>query len=47
MNSAIDACETVEELNITEEHRSLMNDDSVTIWDFLQSAWTYPEKHNL
>lgn len=47
LNAAVDACETVEKLGITEEDRSLMytegNQDIATVYDFLQSSWTYPE----
>lgn len=47
MNSAIDACETVDQLGVTEENRAdtfIENEKlSATMWDYLQSSWTYPE----
>ncbi|MCB0338233.1 MAG: hypothetical protein KDD53_01450 [Bdellovibrionales bacterium] len=48
MNSAIDACEAVETNGVTEDNRgdSFITDDgtlSATMWDYLQSSFTYPE----
>lgn len=47
LNTAVDACETIEELGITESDRSrtieIPGAGEVTVFDFLQSAWTYPE----
>ncbi len=46
-NSAVNALETVDRLGIDENHRHLPfqrdGADICHVWDFLQSAWTYPE----
>jgi hypothetical protein len=44
MNSAIDACEAVEKLDITSEERETpLEGSQATVWDALQSSWIYPE----
>jgi hypothetical protein len=46
MAAAIDACEAVERMNVTELDRDRQTDvgsTSVSVHDCLQSAWTYPE----
>ena len=46
VNATIDACEAAENLGIQGEDKSReieVNGQQVTIWDFLQSYWTYPE----
>lgn len=46
LDSAITACESVENLGISEEDRSAtttVNDNPVSVYEFLQSAWVYPE----
>jgi hypothetical protein len=44
MISVIDACEAIEELNLTESDRdALLESAPANVWDALQSAWTYPE----
>ena len=46
-NSVIDACEMVDRLGISEDDRDRMSLDgdqsSASVFDYLQSAWTYPE----
>lgn len=46
MESAITACERLEALGISEEHRGAVlqvNGQTVSVFDVLTSAWTYPE----
>jgi hypothetical protein len=44
MNSVIDACEVVEKLELTPDERELALEASpASVWDALQSSWTYPE----
>lgn len=45
MNSAIDACEKVEELELSKDDNIIIEvqGQKVSIWDFLQSSWIYPE----
>lgn len=44
MNTAIDACEAAERLQLSEGDRSLpTGTDRVVVWEVLTSAWTYPE----
>ena len=44
MNSVIDACEAVENLDITENERDTsLAGTPGNVWDALQSSWTYPE----
>src|SRR5262245_43637895 len=46
MAAAIDACEAVERLNVTEADRGRHTDvggTGVSVYDCLQSAWTAPE----
>jgi hypothetical protein len=44
MNSVIDACEAVENLNLTENERDTpLATAPANVWDVLQSSWTYPE----
>lgn len=46
MNAAIDACQTVEELGIDHNDHAKtieVNGQTVSVYDFLQSAHTYPE----
>jgi len=43
MNTAIDTCEGIEKLGVDELHRSVVVSDSVTLHEFLISAWIGPE----
>lgn len=46
MNTAIDSCERFEKAGYAEKHRDLHVDvdgHSVSIYEFMISAWTYPE----
>lgn len=46
MNSAIDSCELIEKLDVSGSERSATNkvgEQEVTVWEYLQSAWIYPE----
>lgn len=48
VNGTIDACEAVDKQGVTEENRgdTFKMDDgnpSATMWDYLQSSYTYPE----
>jgi hypothetical protein len=44
MNSVIDACEAIENLHLTESDRNTpLLTGPATVWDALQSSWTYPE----
>lgn len=44
MTSVIDACEAVENLDLAPEDRDApLPNAPATIWDALQSSWTYPE----
>lgn len=44
VTSAIDACEQVEKLRLSEVDRMLPTGiGDVSVWDVLQSAWIYPE----
>jgi len=43
MNAAIDTCENIENLGVNESHRSVVVKDTVTINDYLISAWAAPE----
>lgn len=47
MNAAIDSCERVERLDISSQEQGATTEfngcGTVSIWDFLQSSWTYPE----
>ncbi len=46
MRAAIDSCERLENLGYCEEHRALtvdVNDNPVSVHDFLVSAWSMPE----
>lgn len=44
MNTAIDACEAVEKLEITLDEWDILTELSpATVWEVLQSAWTSPE----
>ena len=44
MNSVIDACEAVENLNVTDEERTIpLATNPANVWDTIQSSWIYPE----
>lgn len=47
MNTAIDTCEAIEQLQISEQDRSKGFEkeeiESAKLWDFLQSSWIAPE----
>ena len=46
LNAAIDACEETDRLKIDADEKSLttkVGSQDVSVWDFLQSAWIYPE----
>jgi hypothetical protein len=44
MNSVIDACQAVENLNLTDdEHNTPLPASPANVWDALQSSWIYPE----
>lgn len=44
MNSVIDACEAVENLNVTDEERTLpLATNPANVSDAIQSSWIYPE----
>lgn len=43
MNAAIDACERIEALNLSENELAASGVDQASVWEFLQSAWIYPE----
>ena len=46
MNAAIDSCEQVENLDVSVSERAafnVINNQRVTVWEYLQSAWIYPE----
>lgn len=46
LNTAVDVCETIDALDITESDRPrtlTVNGHPVSIYDYLTSAWTYPE----
>lgn len=46
MNSALDACERLDRIGITEDDRSAstrVGEVDIRVWDFLQSAWVMPE----
>jgi len=46
MNGAIDACERIEKLDLPEGqlgNSTVVNNRTVSVWDHLQSAWTWPE----
>ena len=44
MNSVIDACEAVENLDLADDERNTpLAASPANVWDALQSSWTYPE----
>ncbi len=44
MNSVIDSCEAIENLEITEADKTApLQSAPANVWDALQSTWTYPE----
>ncbi len=44
MNSVIDSCEAIENLELTDEDKNaLLQSAPASVWDALQSTWTYPE----
>jgi hypothetical protein len=44
MNSVIDSCEAIENLELTNDDKDLpLQSAPANVWDALQSTWTYPE----
>lgn len=44
MNSVIDSCEAIENLELTDEDKDLpLQSAPANVWDALQSTWTYSE----
>jgi hypothetical protein len=44
MNSVIDSCEAIENLELTKEDKNVpLQSAPANVWDALQSSWTYPE----
>lgn len=44
MNSVIDSCEAIENLELTENDRDVpLQSAPASVWDALQSSWIYPE----
>ena len=44
MNSVIDSCGAIENLELTDEDKNaLLQSAPASVWDALQSTWTYPE----
>ena len=44
MNSVIDSCEAIENLELTDDDKDApLQSAPANVWDALQSTWTYPE----
>ena len=44
MNSVIDACEDIENLDVTEDERNMpLTASPANVWDAIQGSWIYPE----